>query len=174
MKSKFSLFCLIFAICLALPFFGTAQSGGDFTITKSVIASGGGVNSGGDFSITTVNGQPAAGTRMLNPPFNIGTGFFAPPPLAPTAARAMIRGRVVFHNSTPIKNAVVSLTGGTLTTPFIARTNDFGYFTFTDLEVGYFYILSVSHKNYGFGQNTQWVNLFENITDLIFRADWEN
>lgn len=168
---------LILMIGLCLPFFGSAQSsGGDFIITKSVIASGGGAVSdtaGNMFSMTGVNGQPAAGTRAANPPFSVSNGFFAFN-LAPTAAFALIQGRVVSGESNGIKSALVSLAGGNLTTPRRVMTNDLGYFTFFDVEVGQFYVLSVRHKNYGFGQNTQSLTLIGDTTDLIFRADWEN
>lgn len=174
MKNKYTLFCLILVIGLCFPFPGTAQSGGDFTITKLRIGAGGGESSGGDFSVTTANGQPAVGTRMINPPFNIGTGFFPPPALAPSAADAMIRGRVVSGKNRGIRNAVLSLTGGAITTPRIVRTNQFGYFIFNNVGVGQVYIVSVWHKRYGFGQNTQTITLFENVNDIIFRADWEN
>ncbi len=176
MTNKFLFLFFVTAFGLSLPFFTNGQSGGDFTITKSVISSGGGVSSdnGNIFSITSANGQATAGTRMSNPPFSIGTGFFPPPPFTQTAAGVMIRGLVLNADKNGIKNAVLTLTGGTLIVPRVAVTNQFGYFAFDNVEVGQFYVISVQHKNYIFNQNTQSLTLFEDVDDMIFRADFEN
>src|SRR5688500_11521071 len=53
------------------------QSGGQFTITKSVIAGGGGNASGGTFSVNGTIGQPVAGVPMTGGTFNLESGFWA-------------------------------------------------------------------------------------------------
>jgi len=55
-----------------------AQTGGDYTITQSVIATGGGTSSGGNFTVESTNGQPLAGGLISNPPFNLFSGFWTP------------------------------------------------------------------------------------------------
>src|SRR5438309_1738920 len=73
----------------------TAQAqiatGGSYTITQSIIASGGGASSGGGpniFSITGTGGQSLAGGPISNAPYNFFSGFWtssAGPIIAATA-----------------------------------------------------------------------------------------
>src|SRR4051812_18476022 len=53
-----------------------AQSGGGFTITKSVIAGGGGRSTGGTFSIDSTIGQSIAGTPSSGATFTLISGFW--------------------------------------------------------------------------------------------------
>lgn len=95
-------------------------------------------------------------------------------PLAPTAAGALIEGRVMTIEGQPVNNAFLILAGGTLTAPRTVRTNQFGYFRFEDVEVGQAYVLSVRNKQYGFAQNPRVFVLTEDLRDIIFEATWEN
>ena len=56
---------------------GLAQSGGTFTITKSVIAGGGGNATGGTFSMDGTTGQSLAGTTSTGGTFSLQSGFWA-------------------------------------------------------------------------------------------------
>ncbi|MGC2238853.1 MAG: carboxypeptidase-like regulatory domain-containing protein [Pyrinomonadaceae bacterium] len=150
-----------------------AQSGGTYSITTSVVASGGGAMQGSGIKVDGTVAQPGAGDVMANAPFTLRGGFWNPL-LAPTAASANIGGRVVTARNTGIKNADITLTGGSLTTPRVARTDSFGYFTFEEVEVGHFYILTVSSKRYGFAQETQSFTLTDNLTGIVFQASWDN
>ena len=90
-----------------------------------------------------------------------------------TAAPASIMGRVIDSAGRGIPNAFVTLTGGSLTTPIVRRTNTFGYYSFEDIPVGETYIISVSSKRHNFSQSTHVVTLQENISNLDFIADDE-
>ncbi|MBL8124852.1 MAG: VCBS repeat-containing protein, partial [Blastocatellia bacterium] len=74
MKRFLSLFGLS-ALLFTSPAFG--QSGGSFTITKSVIAGGGGSGSGGSFTLNGTIGQAAAGTTSTGGSFSLESGFWA-------------------------------------------------------------------------------------------------
>ncbi|MGH9799530.1 MAG: hypothetical protein ACRD82_04135, partial [Blastocatellia bacterium] len=65
MFSNYSKFILIISISFLIALFANqtqAQSGGQFVIKQSVIASGGGTSNAGNFNITGTSGQAAAGT----------------------------------------------------------------------------------------------------------------
>jgi hypothetical protein len=167
-KVPFFVFLLLFSVVTL-----TAQSGGTYAITQSVTSNGGGQSQGGTFTVEGTAGQAAAGTDMSAPPYTLKSGFWTPAPFAPTAAGVTVGGRVVKADGfTGIRNITVSLTNGTFTAPRIARTNALGYFTFENVEAGQFYIISVSHKNYAFAQNSQGVMVLEELTDIVFQADW--
>ncbi|MBC7796529.1 MAG: carboxypeptidase regulatory-like domain-containing protein [Pyrinomonadaceae bacterium] len=83
-----------------------------------------------------------------------------------TAAGATLQGRVV-ANGRGISKARVSIVGSTNSLTREVRTNSFGYFTFTDLPTGDFYIVDVRDKRYVFENNSQGVQLQED-SNLIF------
>lgn len=144
-------------------------AGGNYTLDQSVIASGGGVSSdtGNIFSITGTFGQPIAGTTSSNAPFSISSGFFSPPFLAPTAASVSVSGRVLTTDGSGLKNARVILTdlhGNSQTTV----TASFGYYSFSEIEAGQTYILTVQSKRYQFAP--QVINALEDIENLNFAA----
>lgn len=87
--------------------------------------------------------------------------------LIPTAARAMVSGRVSVGKGAGLVNAFVILTdinGNSRT----ARTNSFGYYRFDDVEVGQTYIVAVRSKQFQF--TPQIISVNDNIRDLDFTA----
>ena len=86
--------------------------------------------------------------------------------LGPTAASVSIKGRVL-NGKRGVSRAVVHITdqNGVSKT---ARTNQFGYYQFTDVEVGQTLIMNVFHKQYQF--NPQVVTANEHIANLNFTA----
>lgn len=90
--------------------------------------------------------------------------------VAPSAANASISGHVVAGKG-GLGNVVVTLSGGNLTQPLSARTNNFGFYKFDNLPVGETYVLTVSSKKYVFTAPTQAVNLLDEITDADFTAE---
>ena len=64
-------FMVVAVLCLAADSLTIAQSGGSFTITKSVIAGGGGSASGGSFTVDGTIGQAAAGTISNGGTFSV-------------------------------------------------------------------------------------------------------
>ena len=55
-----------------------AQAGGDFTMTKTVIAGGGGRAAGGNFTLDVTVGQPVAGSNSAGGNLNLFPGFWSP------------------------------------------------------------------------------------------------
>src|SRR5213595_2115691 len=71
MKTTFALALIISVSAAAWP-----QSGGPFTIQKSVVASSGGTVAGGGFTIAGTTGQALAGTTSSGGQFQLGSGFW--------------------------------------------------------------------------------------------------
>jgi hypothetical protein len=163
----------IIAILLAFaPVSISAQiaAGGAFTLEKSVVANGGGASSSGSFSVTGTGGQSAAGTPAGNAPFSQNAGFWTGETLTPTAALVSIGGRVLTADGRGIKNVIVTLTnpsGGSRS----VLTGSFGYYRFSDAQVGEIYVLTVQAKKYLFSNPSQVVSVQEEIIGLDFIAD---
>ena len=167
------------AMMLVLMVIGVSAqiaTGGTYTLKQSVIANGGGRSTdavNNNYTVTGTSGEPAAGTNPAGGNYSARNGFWGAV-LAPTAAGASISGRVITENGNGIQNVIVTLIGGNLTTPRIVRTGSFGYFKFEDAEVGQVYVISVTSKRYGFFQSSQIVTLQEDLTDIVFQANWVN
>jgi hypothetical protein len=89
----------------------------------------------------------------------------------PVAANASISGRVLTSNGNGIRNAVVSLSGGTLTQPVIVQTGPFGSYSFDNLQVGQTYFMQVSAKRFRFSSPSRIITLQDNLEDLNFIAN---
>ena len=176
MKNK-TLAILAITLLSALAASAQIAQGGTYKLEQAVIASGGGSSSDAVSSLYTVSGtagQSTAGNYSYGGTYTQQGGFWNADALSPTAAAAIVGGRVVRGDNIGIANVIVTLIGGTMTAPRIVRTNPFGNFRFDGVEAGQFYIVTVQHKRYGFGQNSQGFSLTENLTNLVFRADWQN
>lgn len=174
-KKKFSLCAAVIgAACAAVPAWGQVATGGAYTLDQAVIANGGGgPSTAGNYGVTGTAGQaPIANSN--GPQYAVRGGFWSQAPLAPTAALAGIGGRVVRDKEIGIKGVVVELSGGTLSSPRRTLTNNMGYFTFDDIEVGQSYFLTVTSKKYSFANGTRAFTLMDSVFDLVFVASWEN
>lgn len=149
-------------------------AGGSYTLAQTVVAGGGGTSTGGAYKIEGTGGQTVAGGPATAGAYTIRDGFWVPGPLAPTAAGASLGGRVVGTGGEPLRNVIVTVTGGNLFTPRTARTGTFGNFAFENLPVGAVYTITVQNRRYGFPQPTQLVSLLDNVSDIVFQAGWEN
>lgn len=148
-----------------------AQTGGDFTITQSVVASGGGQNSaGGTFAVDGTIGQSVAGRAIGNPPFSLTSGFWNFSPLAPTAANGGVGGRIMTPNGSGIRNVRVTLTAPDGQTRTVL-TGSFGYYRFEGVPVGATYIISIFSSRFTFSRPTQVVAVLDAVTDINFIAD---
>ncbi|MCY7347464.1 MAG: carboxypeptidase-like regulatory domain-containing protein, partial [Pyrinomonadaceae bacterium] len=136
MKNRIGFFLIV--IFCAAPFSAAAQSGGDYTVTQSVIASGGGSNSaGGAFRVDGTIGQPTAGTNSAGGAFNLRGGFWAGGQFAPTAAQVSISGRVFSGKGAGIIRRVrISLMDTSTGIERTTQTNPFGFYRFDELEIG--------------------------------------
>jgi hypothetical protein len=178
MKTSFK---FIFTSAIFVVFFtvtATAQiaSGGSYTLNQAVVVSGGGASNdaGNNYKVEGTAGQTVAGTFTNVGSYSIRSGFWSPNPFAPTAAGVSVSGRVITANGAGIRNVIVVLTGGNLFTPRTTRTATFGNFTFEDVTVGQIYTVTVEGKKYNFLQSSQVISLVDNVTDIVFQADWEN
>lgn len=168
MRSKFLIFSALLVSFSANVF---AQTGGVFTITESVVASGGGgqQSAGGNFALDGTIGQTVAGNTLSNSPFAVTSGFWNFTTVAPTAANVNIGGQIKTANGNGIRNVVVVLTnpnGETKT----ATTSSFGYYRLTEVPVGETYILTVRSKRFSFLTERRIITLLEELTDVDFTA----
>ncbi len=70
-----AVFFMVYALVISLA----AQSGGDFTITKSVISGGTQAASGGEFSVSGTLGQTTVGNDPAGGEFAVNSGFWIAP-----------------------------------------------------------------------------------------------
>lgn len=168
--SKMSVLTLVLLVSNAAAQIST---GGSYTLDQAAIAGGGGTSGGGSYGVSGTAAQPAAGTDQTGGAYTLKGGFWSAF-LAPSAAGVAVSGRVTQSSGIGLRNVRVTLNGGPLTTPRIAITSSLGYFTFDDVEVGETYVISVSSKQYGFGQPTQIISVVDNVTDLTFVSTWQN
>jgi hypothetical protein len=89
----------------------------------------------------------------------------------PTAANATISGRVTAANGMPIRNAYVTVSGGTLMHPITAVTGSFGAYKLEGVPVGQTYLLTVGAKRYTFAQPNRVVGVKDDIADFNFVAE---
>ena len=90
--------------------------------------------------------------------------------LGTTAAPASVTGQVLSAEGLPIIGATLTLTNASTGETRSARSNPFGYYTFSDIEVSNFYSLSVSHKRYVFAPDTQFFTLDSDLSGTDFIA----
>jgi hypothetical protein len=165
--SVFTTLTLIVAGCIPL----SAQSGGNFQITNSVIAAGGGesrdvVNN--RFGHQSTVGEHATGPLLQNPPYSQTAGFWASQiDLSPTASAASISGRILTSDGVPLAGASINLSGARTAQ---AITDGNGTYTFADLEVGGFYTVTPARANYSFNPSSRSLSLLGNMTDAVFAA----
>jgi hypothetical protein len=88
--------------------------------------------------------------------------------VAPTAATAIISGRVSISRGNGIRNVAVTITGGNLEQPLTVYTGINGFYQFPELSVGQTYIIEVSARRYTFEQSNRVVGLYEDIDDVNF------
>ena len=91
------------------------QSGGDFDLSRNVIAGGGGSSSNGDFVMDGTVGQSAAGASMSNGDFSVMSGFWQPesevsptPTPTPTPGPVLVAaGAALVNESCPPTNGAI-------------------------------------------------------------------
>jgi hypothetical protein len=161
------IFALVVASMLAIA--ADAQSGGQFAIDLSVIATGGSTSSGGLFTVQGTVGQPAAGARVEGRPFRHTSGFWLPELLEPTAAYVSVSGRVTTQKGSGFAQTALTLTdskGNVRQTV----TNTFGYYRFDDVEAGATYILAVDLRKYRFNDSPRVIMVEDELSNVDFVA----
>ena len=92
------------------------------------------------------------------------------PGLAPSAASVSVGGRVTDSVGRAIGGVTVTLTDRDGESR-IARTNPFGYYTFTEVLAGETYVFTLSAKRYRFSQSPIIRTIGDEATDVDFVAD---
>ncbi|PYT01958.1 MAG: hypothetical protein DMF63_03750 [Acidobacteria bacterium] len=72
--------------------------------------------------------------------------------MVPVAVNVSVSGRIFTANGFPIRNAIVSITGGNLPAGVKIQTGSFGWFSFAGLESGQTYTISVGAKRNTFAR----------------------
>lgn len=86
------------------------------------------------------------------------------------AGNVSIGGRILTAAGNGIRNAVVTLTGGSLTSPVVIRTGSFGYYNFPNIPIGGTYTITVATKSYTFSSPSRSVTPTSSIADADFSA----
>lgn len=121
----------------------------------------------GGIANTTANPGTRTATIIAEPGESIKC-VYTNTQLNPSAAHASVLGRAVTGDGQGISGATLSLmeiNSGEVRT---ARTNMFGYYSFEDLEVGAFYVLTIQHKRYFFAEDTRSFTLLDDLTSVDF------
>jgi hypothetical protein len=168
MKTKFfsiALAALLGALSIA------AQTGGGYDLSHRAIAAGGAMQSaGGNFKLDGTVGQALAGTTSTGGGYNLHGGFWFAPPLAPTAARVLITGRVSNLRGGIVRRVKIVLTDSATGEIRTAQTSSFGYYRFENVEIGRIYLLQAQSKNFQFTPDMHVFTLFDARDDFDFTA----
>lgn len=109
------------------------------------------------------DGNVIVGTGVLNGQ----THAYAMVPVVPVA----VGGRVATSNGNGIRNVVVTVSGGNLTSPVSVVTGSFGNFNFPGLQSGTTYTVTVAAKRFTFAQPSRTTTPSADVTNLDFTAD---
>src|SRR6267378_2995795 len=143
-RNKFAMMLTaLFVITVTVHVTVQSQSGGDFTITQSVVAGGGGQSSvSGTFSLDGTVGQTVAGNVLSGSPFAVTSGFWN---VTPSAAPAQISGHVNYANgTTAARNITMTLTGPAGFNPVTTTTDSSGNYSFSGVPSGFNYTVTPS------------------------------
>jgi len=145
-------------------------SGGAFTLEKAVTAGGGNAKQSASMSENGTTGQAVAGVRSTGGNFTLYAGFWTPGDLVPTAANAVVGGRILTADGAGIRNVQITITcpSGEIRT---SVSTTFGYYRFAEIPVGGIYVITVVAKKYTFSQGTQVRTVQDDLQDVDFIAD---
>ena len=119
----------------------------------------------------TTTSQPTRTATIIAEEAELIVCTFRNTQFQPTAAHASISGRTLDSFGNGIGNTRVAVTDAQTGETRYAITNPFGYYTVEDLEVGNFYIMTVSNKRYTFADDTRSFTLNDSVTDMDFIAN---
>lgn len=168
---------IIFALALFIVFVAITRgqtgqvvaAGGQFALEKQVVAGGGNAMQRLAYAQEGTGGQTVAGGKSTGGTFQVYSGFWTPDDFAPTAATAMISGRVTTADGSGIRNALVTVTLASGETRS-AVTGSLGRYAVTDVPVGDFCVIEVRSKRFTFQSPTVVREIFEDVRDLDFVA----
>jgi hypothetical protein len=105
----------------------------------------------------------------------VGTGVFNGAvhayAMVPVVTNVTVSGRILTAAGNPIRNAIVSISGGNLPAGTKAQTGSFGWYSFPGLEAGQTYTITVSAKRNTFAQPSRMITPMANVSDFDFVAE---
>jgi len=119
---------------------------------------------------TTINNFLAKVTVTVDPE-EVVVCTFNNTQLSPTAAPASVSGRATDSFGNGIGGARINVTNPLTGDIWGAITNPFGYYTIENLEVGNFYVTTISSKRYQFTDDTRSFTLQADLTGIDFIAN---
>ncbi len=142
----------------------TAPSGGAFWSQEGLAEIGNAV-------VSSLDLRPSDNKLLVG---THGHGIWFSTFLVPSASEVSLSGRVMTSDGRGIRNARMTISGGSFNTPRMTGTGTFGYYNFDDLQAGETYIVTVNSKRFTFQSPSQVVTVFENIADIDFVGDKES
>lgn len=100
----------------------------------------------------------------------LGIDNFEITAFVPTAAGVSVAGRIAEANGTPIRGAVVTISGGNLLVPQTRRTGTFGRYSFESLSAGETYFVSVRAARHSFAEPSRIVHPDDSVVGVDFIA----
>ncbi len=119
---------------------------------------------------TTISNNLAIATVTVNPEEVVVCTFYNTQ-FSPSAAPAIISGRVVDSFGNGIGGARLTVVDAATGQTFRAISSPFGYYTVEGMEVDNFYVMTVSHKRYTFADDTRTFSLQDDIAGVDFVAN---
>jgi hypothetical protein len=149
---------------------GIVASGGQFTLEKTVLAGGGLNKQTAPLTENATAGQTVAGLRSTAGQFSLYSGFWTPDNLSPTAAAAVVGGRILTAGGQGIRSVQVTITfpSGEIRSTV---SSAFGYYRFAEIPVGHTYVVTISAKKYRFAIDSQVREVRDDLQDLDFIAN---
>ena len=130
------------------------------------------IPAGTGWDLSTNTSSSALGISDAN--VIVGTGVFN----GQTHAYAMVplsnitlSGRILTSGGNGIRNGLVTISGGNLSSPITVQTGSFGYFNFSGLQSGATYTVTVATKRYVIAQPSRMVTTNANVNNFDFVAD---
>lgn len=161
---KISLYVVSFVLMLAyIATDAYTQSGGPYTLTQTVISSGGGTVAGGTFSTTGTIGQTIAGTSTSAGTFNIRGGFWQ----NSSAASVSVSGRVLTSGGRGVKNAKVNITDPLNATRQVL-SGPLGAYRIDNVVSGQNHTFSITSRRFIF--TMQMISVNDDLTNVNFIA----
>lgn len=145
------------------------SSGGNYVLSKSVVAGGGKPLMQSTPAVDGTTAQAVAGYNSQGGQFQLYSGFWTPETAAPTAAFCVVSGQILNPaNQKAISKVTVTITGGANMIERTATTDRDGKFIFVDIEAGGFYIVTVERRGYLFAPSNMAFSLVEDKSDVNF------
>ena len=91
--------------------------------------------------------------------------------MVPVATNVTVSGRIFTATGRPIRNAIVAITGGGLPVGQKVQTGNFGWYTFSGLQSGQTYTITVNAPRNTFAQSSRMITPVADVTNFDFTAE---